>query len=197
MPADRWLNPAQNDLKWGVVERIEQLGYTPEIFSDPSGRQSLAASRTWSADDADDIARHCHGAAIIGLPRWVFGAADGTVLLPTEYCHYEGALTRTLGLPLLMLAQENLIRRVVFDMSFGPYIGIFPEGADQSWLNTKDFEVCFAHWRRQLESRRDVFLGYCSGSSGTAENLRRFLEREVGATVLDWQRDFRPGLLLE
>ena len=25
MPADNWLTPAQNDLKWGIVERIEQL----------------------------------------------------------------------------------------------------------------------------------------------------------------------------
>jgi hypothetical protein len=115
------------------------------------------------------------------------------VYLPTEYCHYEAAIARTLGLPLLILAQDNLMRRVVFDMQFGPYIGVFPEGADRSWLNTKEFEVCFAHWRAQLENRRDVFLGYCGASSGTARNLRRFLEQEIGATVLDWQRDFRPG----
>lgn len=193
MPADVWLTPAQNDMKWGIVERIEQLGYTPEIFTDPTGRKSLSSGLAWSATDADEIARHCHGAAIIGLPRWVFEAADGMVFLPTEYCHYEGAIARTLGLPLLILAQQNLMRRVVFDMHFGSYIGVFPEGADKSWLNTKEFLVCFTHWRKQLENRRDVFLGYCGASSGTAQNLRRFLEQDIGATVLDWQRDFKPG----
>jgi len=33
MPADGWLSPAQNALKWGVVRRIESLGYTAEIFN--------------------------------------------------------------------------------------------------------------------------------------------------------------------
>lgn len=193
MPADDWLTPAQNDMKWGVVERIEQLGYTPEIFTDPSGRESLSSGLSWSASDADEIARHCHGAAIIGLPRWVFKAREGTVYLPTEYCQYEGAIARTLGLPLLILAQSNLMRRVVFDGNFGYYIGEFPEGADKSWLSTKQFETCFGHWRTRLEKRRDVFLGYCSGSSATARILRDFLEQEIGATVLDWQRDFTPG----
>jgi hypothetical protein len=180
-------------MKWSIVERIEQLGYTPEIFTDPTGRTSLSSGLAWSAAAADDVARHCTGAVIIGLPRWVFGAADDTVYLPTEYCHYEGALARTLGLPLLVLAQENLMRRVVFDMQFGSYVGVFPEGADRSWLETKEFEVSFGHWRAQLEKRRDVFLGYCGASSGTAQNLRRFLEHEIGATVLDWKRDFKPG----
>ena len=32
MPADDWLKPNENHFKWGVVERIEALGYVPEIF---------------------------------------------------------------------------------------------------------------------------------------------------------------------
>ncbi len=105
----------------------------------------------------------------------------------------RGAIARTLDLPLLILAQDNLMRRVVFDMHFGAYIGVFPEGADRSWLDTKEFDVCFGHWRAQLENRRDVFLGYCGASSSTAEQLRKFLGQDIGATVLDWQRDFKPG----
>jgi hypothetical protein len=193
MPADTWLTREQNDMKWGIVERIEQLGYTPEIFTDPTGRKSLSSGLALSAADADEIARHCHGAAIIGLPRWVFKAEDRTVYLPTEYCQYEGAIARTLGLPLLILAQANLMRRVVFDSGFGPYIGTFPEGADRSWLGTNEFQACFTQWRARLENRRDVFLGYCGSSSGPADNLRTFLEHEIGATVLDWKRDFMPG----
>jgi hypothetical protein len=193
MPADLWLTDAQNDLKWGVVERIESLGYMPEIFFDPTGRKSLSAGQAWSAKAADEIVRHCTGAAIIGLPRWRFLANDGAVHLPTEYSHYEGALARTVGLPLLVLAEENLLRRVVFESSFGPYIGQFPEDADSAWLQTKAFEVPFGYWRDQLEERRDVFFGYCGAASDLARRLLTFLEEDVGATVLDWQRDFRPG----
>jgi len=99
MPADSWLIPTQNELKSGVVERIEQLGYVQEIFSDPTGRKSLSGPLTWRSDAADETARHCHGAILIALPQWRLGAADGAVLLPTEYCHHEGAIARTLGLP--------------------------------------------------------------------------------------------------
>jgi hypothetical protein len=193
MPADRWLSSIQNDLKWGLVERIEQLGYTPEIFLDPTGRTSLSARHAWSAERADEIARHCHGATLIGLPRWTFGAKDGPVLLPTEFSHYEGALARTLALPLLVVAQENLMRRVVFDGSFGPYIGTFPQDADQTWLDSHEFKVTFGYWQKELERRRDVFLGYSGASTQTADLLRDFLERDIGATVLDWKRDFKPG----
>jgi len=193
MPADPWLTPAQNELKWGLVERIEALHYLPEIFTDPMGRPSLSAGHRWSAARADEVARHCHGAALIGLPRWTFAAEDGPVLLPTEFSHYEGALARTLALPLLIVAQENLLRRVVFDANFGPYIGKFPADADKTWLDSREFGVTFGYWRRELERRRDVFLGYSGASTPTAIVLRDFLEQEIGATVLDWQRDFKPG----
>jgi hypothetical protein len=193
MPADVWLTDAQNDLKWGVVERIESLGFTPEIFFDPTGRQSLSAGRAWSADAVDEIIRHCTGVAIIGLPRWTIDTERGTVGLPTDFSHYEGALARTIGLPLLVLAEEYLMRRVVFDSSFGPYIGEFPRASDRSWLDTKAFDVPFGYWRTELERRCDVFLGYCSAASDLAGRLLTFLEDDLGATVLDWQRDFKPG----
>lgn len=193
MPADRWLTTSQNNLKWGIVERIEQLGYTPEIFTDPTGRTSLAASRTWSADLADEIVRRCQGAVLIGLPRWRFPSENGPALLSTEYSHYEGALARAFGLPLLVLRQANLRQRVVFDDDFGSYVGEFPERANKSWLKTTKFQVPFGYWREMLELRRDVFLAYSGASAGPAENLKGFLQNDIGATVLDWQRDFRPG----
>jgi hypothetical protein len=192
-PADQWLGREQREFKWGLVNRIEALGFVPEIFLNPTGRTSLAASQAWNADSADKIARHCHGAALIGLPRWKFKAGKSAVLLPTEFSHYEGALARTLALPLLIVAQHDLMRRVVFDPSFGPYIGTFPPGADKTWLDSQEFDVTFRYWREALEQRRDVFLGYSGASTQLATQLREFLEKDVGATVLDWQRDFKPG----
>jgi Predicted nucleotide-binding protein containing TIR-like domain len=193
LPADPWLPSHLNDLKWGVVEEIEKLGYTPEIFTNPKGKPGLASARSWSPVDADDIARRCTGAAILGMPRWRFpDGSGGEVALPTEFNHYEGALARTLGLPTLVLAQRGAMRRVVFDLSFGGFIGQFPHDADVGWLHCDEFRVPFGDWRAQLDERRDVFLGYCSKSSPTAQEIKLYVT-SLGARVLDWQADFIPG----
>jgi hypothetical protein len=184
-----------NDLKWAIVDEIENLGYTPEIFTNPRGKPGLASSRAWGARDADDVARRCMGAAIIGMARWNFKDSDGLdARLPTEFCHYEGALARTLGLPTLVLVQEDVKQRVVFDPTFGGFVGEIPipSEADLGWLKSEKFRVPFGYWRMQLYARRDVFLGYCSSSRTTAASLKHFLQ-STGATVLDWQTDFIAG----
>lgn len=193
LPADPWLPKNLNDLKWGIVEEIEKLGYTPEIFTNPKGKLSLASAKAWNPRDADDIARRCIGAAVLGMPRWTFQDASGApALLPTEFNHYEGALARTLGLPTLVLVQKNVRRRVVFDMSFGGYVGEFDSDVDVNWLHTDEFRVPFFYWKSLLEERRDVFLGYSGKSEATAAAIKRFL-LSLGATVLDWLTDFIPG----
>jgi hypothetical protein len=193
LPADPWLPPNLNQLKWGVVEEIEKLGYVPEIFTNPRGSLGLASAKSWSPDGANNIARRCTGAVILGMPRWRLQDDQGEqVLLPTEFNHYEGALARTLGLPTLVLAHRAVMRRVVFDLSFGGYIGQFPEDADLNWLHCDEFRVPFGYWKALLDERRDVFLGYCSSSSHTAEMIKRYIT-SLGARVLDWRTDFIPG----
>jgi hypothetical protein len=152
----------------------------------------LASAKAWSARDADEVARRCAGAALIGMARWKFRDGEEDALLPTEFNHYEGALAHTLGLPTLTLVQKNVRRRVVFDPSFAGYAGEFDPTADVGWLHTDEFRVPFEYWRRQLVERRDVFLGYSSGSQETAAAIARYLQ-SLGATVLDWQTDFIPG----
>jgi predicted nucleotide-binding protein len=88
----------------------------------------------------------------------------------------------------------DLLRRVVFDDRFGPYIGDFPEDAGIEWLRTKQVKTVFQHWKNQLADRRDVFLGYCSTSTTTAKKLKAFLKTELQLKVLDWRTDFSPGL---
>jgi hypothetical protein len=192
LPADQWLPDNLNDLKWAIVEKIKDLGYTPEIFTNPKGKEGLASSKTWSARDADEVARRCAGAVLLGMPRWRFTHKRRPVLLPTEFNHYEGALARTLRLPTLVLVQQNLLRRVVFDSTFGGYVGDFPPDADASWLRTNEFRVPFRYWRTSLNERRDIFFGYSSGSTATARAIKHFLARR-GVRVLDWQTDFIPG----
>jgi len=193
LPADPWLPDNLNDLKWGIVDEIAKLGYTPEIFTNPRGMPGLASAKAWNPRDADDIARRCTGAALLGMPRWTFRDAKGEpALLPTEYNHYEGALARTLGLPTLVLVQKDVRRRVVFDSTFGGYVGEFDGTAKLDWLHTSEFLVPFNYWKRLLGERADVFLGYSSKSSSTAAAVKQYLQ-SLGAKVLDWWEDFIPG----
>jgi hypothetical protein len=193
LPADPWLPKNLNDLKWGIVEEIEKLGYTAEIFTNPRGTPGLASARSWHPRDADEIARRCTGAAVLGMPRWRFTDSHGKeVLLPTEFNHYEGALFHTLRLPRLVLAQRDALPRVVFDKSFGGYVGEFEANSDVGWLHTEEFRVPFGYWLALLNQRQDVFLGYSSKSEVTAAAIKRYL-LSLSAKVLDWQTDFIPG----
>jgi hypothetical protein len=193
LPADPWLPENMNRLKWGIVDEIEKLGYTPEIFTNPRGKPGLASAKAWHPRDADEIARRCAGAAILGMPRWRFQDAQGQpALLPTEFNHYEGALARTLGLPTLVLVQRDVSRRVVFDMGFGGFVGAFSPDADVEWLHTEEFRVPFGYWKTLLSERKDIFFGYSSASEGAAAAIKRYL-LSLGARVLDWQTDFIPG----
>ena len=146
LPADRWLSTSMNDLKWAIVEEIENLGYTPEVFTKPRGKPGLASSRAWGARDADEVARRCSGAAVIGMARWTFRDQDEReVRLPTEFSHYEGSLARTLGLPTLVLVQSDVIRRVVFDPSFGGFVGEIPPESSWDRLKTPEFRMPFGY----------------------------------------------------
>ena len=192
LPDDRWCSAGENAFKWALVERIEALGLVAEIFHDPRGTASLCAPMAWSAANADFISRRCVGAVLIGLPRWRLQTPQGAVNLATEFSHFQGALAWQLRLPLLVLVQHDVLRRVVFDNGFHGRVGEFPPDPDPSWLDTREFSTPFAVWQRELSERRDVFLGYCSASAATARAIKRFLT-EQGVRVLDWQTDFPPG----
>ena len=61
------------------------------------------------------------------MARWEFKDSNGhDARLPTEFNHYEGALARTLGLPTLVLVQQDVMRRVVFDPTYGGFVGEIP-----------------------------------------------------------------------
>lgn len=189
LPADQWLSKKQNNFKWGLVKQVEQWGYAVEIFNDPTGRTGLAAGLAWSAVEADRVMRRCVGALIIGLPRWQYKMGKKKTFLPTEYNHYEGAIAYTLGLPMLVVVQEDVLRRVVFDYNFHGHIGEFPASAGRKWLAKKKLTVPLLYWKKDLDERQDLFLGYSSGSTATAEKITKFLELE-GVKVLDWKTDF-------
>ena len=174
------------------MEKIGECGFLPEIFHDPFPRPSLAGGQAWSPNAADEVARRCVGAVIIGLPRWVYENSGTEYRHASEYCHYEGALARTLRIPLLLVAEQGLARRGIFDQGVDFIVG-FPRDANRAWLKKKEFSVPFARWVHKVQVRRDIFLGYCSSSHATARLIKAFFEQEIGITVLDWATDFAPA----
>ncbi len=193
LPADVWHTEAENAVKWGIVARIEALGYTTEIFTDPRGTRSIAASLAWSAAECENVMRRCDGCVLLGFARWRLHDAGQPLWLATDFNHYEGALAHTLGLPLLALVQEGVQRRVVFDASYKGYVGTIPNTPGPDWLDGPGFEVPFTYWRERLAARRDVFLGYCSSAAGTAAAIKAHLTGVLGLSVLDWAEDFDPA----
>jgi hypothetical protein len=193
MPADRWLTKQENDTKWALVRQVESLKYKAEIFFDPRGTDSLSAPLAWSAVECERVMRRCDGCVILGFPRWRIDNNGNQVLLPTEFNHYEGAVAHTLGLPLLVLVQEGVLRRVVFDNSYKGYVGIIEDTPTPKWLTTTEFKTPFTLWRRQLKLRRDVFLGYCGSSSRLAHDIKSFLVSELDLRVLEWKAGFDPA----
>jgi predicted nucleotide-binding protein len=93
---------------------------------------------------------------------------------------------------LLVLVQAGVLRRVVFDGTYKGFVGIIPPKPTPKWLTTSEFTVPFGHWRRELEKRRDVFLGYCSASKIVARQVIDLL-KSLGYSVLDWAADFDPA----
>jgi len=205
MTADHHLPEKMGALEWGIVRRIEALGYWTEIFGPPRHRPGLASGLGWNFRTVDQVARRCIGGVVVGLPRWRAFAPlideeklkdefqVGRELLASEYCHYEAAVLRTLRIPLLLLAHEHLTTRATFNFGGGDWITSIPANADETWLDSREFGRAFDHWQFQLEKRRDVFLAYSSKSSGLASNVRNYLQGILQVKVLDWQQDFAPG----
>jgi len=194
VPNDKVLDDSQKEFKWALINKIEEMGFIPEVFYDTHLRLgSLAAGRSWTFTESLLIMKRCIGAIIIGLPRHVINTGDDTLILPTEYAHFEGALSLSLNLPTLILREDKLSDRGIFTYTGGHKIVTFPQNVGGNWLTSDQCKVELSLFLQKLEWRRDIFLGYCSTSKGTARNLKLFIEKIIGATVLDWQTDFNEG----
>ena len=190
-PRDVRLDPPRIAIKRAIVEEVRNAGYEPQIFLTPEGGEGLAAGAGWSIVEVDRVARRCVGAVLIGLPFWRSTLDDRDVWLPSDYCAYEGAVARTLGLPVLAIS-VGIEARGVFDDHAPVHTVSAPPQDDLSWLQSSRFRGPFARWARDVDDQRDVFLGYCSKSRETAERIQDQL-REMGASVLNWEVDFRAG----
>lgn len=194
--ADWHHSDEQNEFKWGVVDKVAELGYLPEIFTPPPGKQfrGLAVRRGWTFNDVEEVMQRCSGHLIVGMPRWqAKDRSTHEVVLPTEYHHYEGAISHRLRLPTLIFSDRHIADRGVFNRSLGRFIVNLPEDYAMSWLDGDEFGFALSDWHEEVRQRRDVFLGYSSAARGIANSLKRYIETDVGARVLDWHDDFPAG----
>ena len=179
-------------IKEAIVDHVKRLGYESQVFLDSSDGTGLAAGAGWNLEEVERVARRCVGAVIIGLPFWKTTQDGRECWLPTDYCQYEGAIAHAYGLPILAIA-VGIEQRVIFDQYARLHKVSIPLQEDLSWLQTEAFRGPFEKWKREIEQRCDVFLGYCSKSAGTAAQIQLFLER-LGASVLNYAMDFKAGL---
>lgn len=182
------LDERRRSLKAAVLGKVRQAGYEPQEFWESGLPENLA----WSFDNVDRVMRQCVGAIVFGFPRWMISDPSVETRLVGEFNHYEGAVALTHGLPVLLLKEEGVEDRGVVWNGGGKTITYVPENADTTWVESTDFTKRFNAWLRELGARKDVFLGYCSKSAGTAAQIQLRLEKS-GASVLNWAMDFRAG----
>ncbi len=194
-----FLNPERLDerhrrLQQRIVERVEALGYQPEMFF----YSGTAASLAWSLQNVVDIMRRCCGAVVVALPRWSFDGDGETVRLASEYAQIEGAMATALDIPLLIVAERGIADRGITWTGAGHPILYLPDDADESWLESAAFGQRFGVWADQLEERSDVFLGYSSKARGPAQAVQLFLTGQLGVRVRNWEIDFAAaGTILD
>lgn len=175
-------------LKAAIIDKIRNAGYAPQEFGESGVPENLG----WSFENVDRVIRKCVGAVVFGFPRWTISAPSSGTKLVGEYSHYEGAVALTHGLPVLLLAEDGVENRGVVWDGGGKSITYVPEDADPGWVADPEFTKRFGAWLREMGVRKDVFLGYCVRSAGTAAQIQLRLEK-LGASVLNWAMDFRAG----
>jgi hypothetical protein len=186
--SDRSLDDRRRALKAAIVARVERHHLSPQSFFEAG----LAENMAWNFTNVGRVMRKCVGAIVVGFPRWTVSTPALQALIG-EYNHYEGAVALSHGLPVMLLAERGVENRGIVWTGAGLPITYIPEDATPAWLESQDFQRRFDAWVRDVERRRDVFLGYCSQNQGTAAIIENRLVRS-GATVLNYQMDFRAGV---
>ena len=175
------LDDRRSRLKTAVISKIRDHGFEPQLFSE----SGLPATLVWNFENVDKVMRQCVGAVVLGFP---FRATS----LVGENNQYEGAVAITLGLPVLLFKEEGVEGRGIVWNGGGKRVIDLPKDADDSWVRSEKFTQIFNAWTSELDSRKVVFLGYCSKSADVAARIQLIIER-AGASVLNWAMDFRAG----
>jgi hypothetical protein len=188
-PYQSVIQPEHAILKVAILKYLESQGLEPQHFLE----SGIPAGWGWNFAAANDVMQRCHGAVILAFPRWRFKMADADYSMPTEYNHFEGALASAYRLPLLIVAERGLTERGIVWPGGGVPITYFPPKAGLDWLDSSTFSQRFKLWKRDVDDRKDVFLGYCSKAKAVAQEIYIFLTKMLQLSVHDWAMDFNSG----
>ena len=192
------LDDRQQRLLTAILEQLKRSDYIPlnqsGYFFPEHSNNERSLDIEWTLDGMDILMRECQGAMVLAFALWKVSDSSGEPLgfSSTENNHLEGALALSQGLPLLIIAEETARPRGIASLWGGRFILRVPKDVDIDWLDTDSFQRPFNDWQKAIDSRRHVFLGYCSMASSVANLVITFLE-DQGIRVLDWQRDFTAG----
>lgn len=180
----------QKKIKNEIIKRIQDAGFEPQIFME----SGLAEGLAWNFESVYGVLKRCDGAVILGLSRWSFKDERGSAGLPTEYNHYEGALAASLKLPLLILSEEGIAERGIFYNGGGFIYTSIPPNADQNWFNTDEYFLGrFNAWKREVNNRYQVFLGYSGEAKDVANSIVAFLTGRLNLRVKEYRTNFIQG----
>jgi Predicted nucleotide-binding protein containing TIR-like domain len=188
-PYSSVISDRHGDLKVAILKYLETQGMEPQHFLE----SGIPAGWGWNFAAANDVMRRCHGAVILAFPRWQFTSGDKNYSMVTEYNHFEGALASAHRLPLLVLADRSVEERGIVWTGGGVPITFIPDDAGPAWLESPTFIHRFGIWKRDVNERKDVFLGYCSKAKPVAQEIYIYLKDVLKASVHDWAMDFHSG----
>lgn len=183
------LLPPQQLMQAAIVEALEAAGLDPQLVA----VRGLPLDLAWNFAAAEDIIARCQGAVVLAFARHRFSTPEGPLKLPSEYNHYEGAIAISQRLPILIVAEKGIPDRGIAYRGGGKFIVSMPADATPDWLKSKSFKPYFDDWLKDVQSRRDVFLGYCSRAQATADAIIKYLQNVLKVSVMDWAIDFDPG----
>lgn len=180
----------QKRIKNEVIKRIEAAGFEPQIFMETG----LAKDIAWNFDSVYSILKRCDGAVILGLSRWSLQGNNGNTGMATEYNHYEGALAASLKLPLLILSEEGIADRGIFYNGGGFIYTSIPSTANNAWFDNDEYFVGrFNAWKRAVNNRYQVFLGYSGEAKDVANSIVAFLTGRLNLRVKGYRANFVQG----
>jgi Predicted nucleotide-binding protein containing TIR -like domain len=194
------LEESRQNLRKAILKFLGEADFECQEF----GKTGLPKRMGWSFEQAQDVMKRCHGTLVLALARWWVEAEPDSIPIPSEYNHFEGALSLGQSLPTMIVCEKTMGLRGILSYANGQLIthidldamiaagALSDTDAAYRWLRASNFLDDFNNWRDEVRRRRHVFLAYSSKAQDTAQVIRQYLET-LDYSVHDWKRDFTPS----
>jgi len=97
-------------------------------------------------------------------------------------------------LPLLILSEEGIADRGIFYNGGGFIYTSIPPTADNNWFDNDEYFIGrFNTWKRAVNNRYQVFLGYSGEAKDVANSIVAFLTGRLNLRVKEYRANFVQG----